>query len=110
MCETTRPSLLPAVGRAQIEWSGLCGFVAYDFVSLNQRSNPLSSADIRTVFHPHDFTDCPYENFCAAGDFRRQCHGEVQFGAGTQIIFYNKIDATGGDVARLPAMGVLFHR
>src|ERR1700674_4404087 len=86
------------------------GVSANYFVSLDDRGNANSSGAIfRSFVDPNHFAHGANENFRTPGHFGGQSERNVQLGSRAQILINCKVNAAGGNVARLSAArGYLF--
>jgi len=86
------------------------GFSANDFVALDDRGNANSSGAIfRPFVDSNHFAHRTNENFRTAGHFSGQSERNVKFGSRARILINCKVNAAGGNVARLSAArGYLF--
>src|SRR5580700_2994691 len=93
------------------EWNqpplGLAILSTDDVVPLDYRGNPHASAAVfHAAFHAHDLTQRAYKDFGPMGDFRRKSQGNVEFGAGLEILVENEVKATRGNVPGLALLAV----
>src|SRR5215472_140746 len=80
----------------------LSGFGANDFVSFDYGGDAhTGTAVFRLLVHANHLAHGADKDFGASRHLGGQREGDIQFGAGTGIIFEREIDAAGGDVARL---------
>src|ERR1700730_4375745 len=83
-------------------------FAANNIVSLDYSSDSdRVTLIIFLLIDSNDPSMGPNEDFRSAGNFCRQCECEINFSAGSEILFHYEVNATSGDI---PGLTVVLRR
>ncbi len=78
------------------------GFVANDFVTLNDGGNANPRRTIsRGAIHSNYFPGRADEHFRSASNFRGESQCDIEFRTGAGVLFEHEVQTTRGNIARL---------